>query len=150
MTDRETTYWLLGLLADKMATVPANNFDIGPYVSLCGTTRCVIGWATKVPELAQRGLRLIEKTKGGATFIFCGKRRGFPAAAFALGITLKEAHYIGAESNYTAWENATVTDAIAHIEKVRAKYAPPLPAVKVTIKLEPRQAVERELVEVTT
>ena len=133
-----------------MRTVPREDLDIA-YWHACGTLYCAGGWATKIPELARRGLALLENGRG--CNIRYGCNGGFDAVGVAFGITADEVDFICWGNRYDKeWEDITPEDVVAQIEKIRIRYTPPLPAVKVTIKLEPIEQPEavRESVGVTT
>lgn len=149
MTDRETTYWLMGLWADKMWTLPLGAFHIKYWQASCGAIRCAAGHAACIPELQARGLTLDEEGRpvflGGGFFL-----SGFLAISEGFGIRKDETAYICASAAYPN-NTAITSDVIWRIEHVRARYAPPVietpttappQAVKVTIKLEPIETGE--------
>jgi hypothetical protein len=130
-------------LAALLESLPLGRFDYSEWVGMewegkpdlsCGTTACALGWATTIPSLAARGLRLQETCDGGS--IEYGKWFGFDAAARFFQISWVEARYLfapgaadpdpaeGVYNSYSPDKYASARAVAIHIRRFVADRSP--------------------------
>lgn len=109
----------LRLLADRLETVPPDQFDIdmwagasprpepgkAPTVGDCGTVACAVGWATTVPELSRAGLRLA--WCGVSAYPVYGGLTDGPAVAAFFGLSEQEEEQLFRGESYPPHREVT-------------------------------------------
>jgi hypothetical protein len=65
----------LQILAEKILTVPPENFDMGTFGRSCGTIGCAAFWAGQTPELVAEGFSCNKEYRHHYLYSpkFCGK-----------------------------------------------------------------------------
>jgi hypothetical protein len=123
---REEGFRRLGVLQDKLLTVPDEHFSIDQWVEChelgiphselrfdlpgyaepwCGTAACAIGWATVTPELVDLGLRITRPPFEEFT-VHYGKATNMNAVMGFFDISRLEADFMFGSSPYYAYECA--------------------------------------------
>ena len=127
---------LLLKLADLLEKLPAKRFDYSRWVGRdwagasdlsCGTVACALGWATTMPALRRRGLRLSEwhnvilvptamNGLNKAQIVEEDLDDAFTVGAYAFDLTLNESTYLFAPERVGLWDEK---------RKERLPYSPP-------------------------